>query len=87
MGTHWLSHNFNTGKTRHTKKPPRGARIIGGSDSPHDTYQILSTDDDGPAVSEIDIGNIIARMDAQGIDFRTKDASTMSQAQMDSLRP
>ena len=89
MGHQWVTHNFNTGKSRYSKRPPRGASIIGsgGSGSPHDTYQVLSTDNDGPAVSEADIGNVIARMDAEGIDFRTKDAPIMSQAQLDRLMP
>ena len=52
-----------------------------------ETYQILTTDGDGPSVSEATIGNVIARMDADGVDFRVKDVPVMNQARLDSLIP
>ncbi len=88
MGRYWITHDFNTGKTSHSLRRPRGARIIGrNSNLPSETYQILSTDGDGPSVSETTIGNVIARMDADGVDFRVKDVPVMNQARLDSLIP
>ncbi len=62
-------------------------RLGANSNLPSETYQILSTDGDGPSVSETTIGNVIARMDADGVDFRVKDQPVMTQAQMDSFIP